>query len=132
MIFAIGVDSAELSRFERLLKKDKARFLARLFHADELAALPEMSSKREISYVAGRWAAKEAVLKAFGTGIGSLSMPEIGVFTHPSGQPYIILYGRAKQMAAQLGIERWHLSITHDGGVATAFVVAEQGLKGEQ
>lgn len=125
MIYAIGVDSAELTRFARLLEKNRDRLLAMLFHADELAVLPEMSCKREISYIAGRWAAKEAALKAFGTGMGALSMPEIGVFTHESGQPYIMLYARAKVRAEQLGIDRWHLSITHDGGLATAFVVAE-------
>ena len=126
MIYAIGVDSAELSRFERLRAKNRARLLTLLFHTDERAILPDMSDKREISYLAGRWAAKEAVLKALSTGIGPLSLPEIGIFTHQSGQPYITLYGRAKTKAAQLGITHWHLSITHDGGLATAFVIAER------
>ncbi len=126
MIVNIGIDSAEVARFARLLKKNRAQLLSTLFGADERAAMPVLNEKREAGYMAGRWAAKEAVLKALGTGIGSVELPEVGIFSRQSGQPYIVLYGKAIERSLELEIDQWHISITHVKEIATAYVIAER------
>ncbi len=125
MIVNIGVDSADAARFKRLLVRNREHLLTTLFGADERAAMPALNDKREADYMAGRWAAKEAVLKALGTGIGPVELPEVAVFTHESGQPYIMLYGKASRRSQELNIDRWHLSITHVKEIATAYVIGE-------
>ncbi len=127
MIVNIGIDSADVDRFVRLLARNRAHLFSLLFGEDERVAMPTLNSKREADYMAGRWAAKEAVLKALGSGIGAITLPEVGVFAHKTGQPYILLYGKALKRSQNLNIERWHLSITHVKGIATAYVVAESG-----
>jgi len=125
MIVNIGIDSADVARFARLLEQDRAQLFSTLFGEDERTALPTLSGKREASYVAGRWAAKEAVLKALGTGIGPITLPDVGVFTHETGQPYVSLYGKALEHSQDMHIDRWHISITHVKDIATAYVIAE-------
>ncbi len=125
MIINIGVDSADAARFKRLLAQNRDQLLTTLFSTEERAAMPALNDKREAGYMAGRWAAKEAVLKALGTGIGPVSLPEVGIFAYASGQPYIVLYGKANVRSQELHINRWHLSITHVKETATAYVIAE-------
>lgn len=125
MIVSIGVDTADVERFAKLLAKNRQHLYKTLFCAEELAILPTFSGPREKNYLAGRWAAKEAVLKVLGTGIGPVTMPEVGVFAEPSGKPSIKLFGNALLEAEKLNINRWHLSITHERGLATAFVIGE-------
>ena len=125
MIVNVGIDSADVDRFARLLARDRERLFAALFGETERAAMPALNDKREANYIAGRWAAKEAVLKALGTGIGSVTLPEVGIFARKSGQPYIILYHKALEHSQELGINQWHLSITHVKKIATAYVIAE-------
>lgn len=128
MIYGIGIDSAENERFARLLTKNRRRLLAQLFNTYEAAAFADLSAERTPRYIAGRWAAKEAVLKALGTGIGPISLPEVGIFASDAGVPFIKLYGRAAAYGEQYGIVQWHLSITHNNGTATAFAIAERNL----
>lgn len=125
MIVNIGIDSADVTRFARLLEQDRTHLFSTLFGEDERAALPTLAERREASFVAGRWAAKEAVLKALGTGIGPVSLPEVGVFAYETGQPYISLYGKALKHSQDMNIDQWHISITHVKDVATAYVIAE-------
>ncbi len=126
MIVNIGIDTADVERFVRLLARNRKQLLSMLFGADERAAMPALNDKREAGYLAGRWAAKEAVLKALGTGIGTIELPEVGIFAHESGQPYIVLYGKAIERSQELKIDQWHLSITHTKELAIAYVVAEK------
>lgn len=125
MICSIGVDTAEVERFQKLWCQNKERLFGMLFSAAELASMPELSERRAVGYIAGRWAAKEAVLKALGTGMGPVSLPEVEIHTHSSGQPFVQLLGRATTHSQQLGIRQFHLSITHTSTTATAFVIAE-------
>ncbi len=124
-IVNVGIDSADSARFVRLLAQDRERLFALLFGEEERAAMPTLDGKREARYLAGRWAAKEAVLKALGTGVGLITFPDVGIFSHESGQPYITLYNEATVCGQSLNIDRWHLSITHTKDISTAYVIAE-------
>ena len=129
MIINIGVDTAETSRIERLLNKNPERLFEMVLNGAEQVALKQVDSSKLPSYIAGRWAAKEAVLKTLGTGIGPISLPEIGIFNAESGKPFVLLIDRALAHAEQLGINSWHISITHTSTAATAFVTAEKHIE---
>jgi len=115
VIAGIGVDIVDLERFERAIARTP-KLLTRLFTAAE-RELPSHS-------LAARFAAKEAVVKALGRA-DSVVAVDIEVVSDEHGNPDIVLHGAVAQVAAGRGIRRWHLSMTHDGGVACAFVVAE-------
>ncbi|MFP5290066.1 MAG: holo-ACP synthase [Actinomycetes bacterium] len=115
MIVGIGVDVVDLARFERALSRTPG-LLERLFAEGE-RALPLRS-------LAGRFAAKEALMKALGETDG-IRWVEMAIETDADGNPDFALAGRVAEIAAQRGIGRIHVSMSHDGGIATAFVVAE-------
>jgi holo-[acyl-carrier protein] synthase len=71
-----------------------------------------------------RFAAKEAAVKALGTGIGPVSWNEVETLHRPSGEPYLVLHGRAAQIAASLGLVTWAVSLSHSREMAVAVVVA--------
>ncbi|HEX6989842.1 MAG TPA: holo-ACP synthase [Bacillota bacterium] len=126
MIIGIGVDLVAVDRIARVVGRRGERFLSRVFTPAELAACPpgEQYARR----LAARFAAKEAVLKALGTGLAAgIRWREIEVQRPARGRPAITLHGRAAQHAAALGVARLHLSLSHDGPFAAAFVVAEGG-----
>jgi holo-[acyl-carrier protein] synthase len=77
-----------------------------------------------ISSLAARFAAKEAVSKALGTGIGRVSWRDIEILRGPERQPLLVLSGEAHQLASQLGLRQWSISLSHTQGHAIAFVVA--------
>jgi holo-[acyl-carrier protein] synthase len=81
--------------------------------------------------LAARFAAKEAVLKAMGVGIGAADFREMEVVRGPGGEPTLALSGRAAALAGTRGIDRWHVSLTHTDQVAVASVVAEGSGAGE-
>lgn len=116
---AAGVDLVEVRRVAALMARYGERFTGRVFTAAELA---DCAGRAES--LAARWAAKEAVAKALGTGIGAVAFQEIEVTRGPVGQPELRLHGCAASLAARLGLTRWALSLAHDGGLALAFVVA--------
>ncbi|MEI8165525.1 MAG: holo-ACP synthase [Chloroflexales bacterium] len=128
MIYGIGVDLTDIERVRKLLAGRRERTLQIIFRPTELEQVRAVAPLREASYVAGRLAAKEAVLKALGTGIGPLAFHEIAITRTDAGQPGVQMYGRAAHLAEELGIRRWHLSISHERGMAIAFAVAEQDL----
>jgi holo-[acyl-carrier protein] synthase len=124
---ATGVDVVEISRVARVLLRYDARFLTRVYTPDE-----KRFSRARPAELAARFAAKEAVSKALGVGMRVMSPAGIGwleveTLNHRSGRPYVILHGRAKELADQLGLDTWSISLSHDGGVAIAFVVAIGG-----
>jgi holo-[acyl-carrier protein] synthase len=80
-----------------------------------------------IPSLAGRFAAKEAVAKALGTGIGAISWQEIEILRGPEGEPNLTLNGRALEISRELGLETWSISITHNRTTAAAVVVAIGG-----
>jgi holo-[acyl-carrier protein] synthase len=116
MIIGIGVDTVQLSRFEAKLA-ETPRLKDRLFLASETV-------DASIQTLAGRFAAKEALIKAL-SGEQGIEWHGIEVGKEPSGKPMITLHGATAKIALQAGIGKLHVSITHDGDAASAFVVAE-------
>lgn len=116
---AVGTDLVEIRRVAELVVRYGERFTARVFTPDELT----LCDGRPAS-LAARWAAKEAVAKALGTGIGAVGFREIEVCRDGAGRPLIRLHGRAQELAGALGLSHWGISLAHDGGLAVAFVVA--------
>lgn len=124
-MLAAGVDIVEISRIETMLERHGERFLQRVYTRGELAY-----AKGRLSALAARWAAKEAVAKALGTGIGQVSFQEIEVVCDGQGKPDLVLHGNAAQLAARLHLDQFALSLSHTADYAVAFVVAQGG--GEQ
>jgi holo-[acyl-carrier protein] synthase len=123
-IVSHGVDLVEVERIASLLDEHGQRFLDRCFTAAEQAYAQD--NRRRAEHLAGRFAAKEAVLKALGTGLSDgIAWTDVEVVRLDSGKPTIRLHARALEIASELGIERWHLSISHTAGHAMASVVAE-------
>lgn len=127
MIVAIGVDVTPVARFTGLLARAPDRTYARLCTAHEADYC--RSRAHPAQALAARFAAKEAVLKCLGTGWASgLGFAQIEVVRAPSGAVSLLLRGAAAERAVALGIDRWHLSLSHTEELATAFVVAERTL----
>lgn len=123
MIIGVGVDIIEISRIEDAVNSN-ANFLEKVFTDNEIEYLK--SRKMRPEYIAGRFAAKEAVSKALGTGFREFSLKDIEVDRNTLGKPMVILKGKAKQIAQRNGKYRIHLSISHDKGRAVAYVVLEE------
>jgi holo-[acyl-carrier protein] synthase len=114
-----GVDLIEIDRFTSAQHRYKERFLQRVFTTVELA-----ENGGNMASLAARFAAKEAVAKAFGTGIGSISWHDIEIYRGSAGEPVLQLHGPARRMADELGLIHWSLSLSHTQKHAIAFVVA--------
>ena len=121
MIVGIGVDVVDLERFERSLERTGA-LAARLF-GDSERVLAD-GGPRPVRSLAARFAAKEALIKALGGSTG-VRWHDIVVVSDESGAPSFRLTGGARSLAESRGATRLHLSLSHDGGVAVAYVVAE-------
>jgi holo-[acyl-carrier protein] synthase len=115
VIVGVGTDIVEVARFEAALARTPA-LRARLFTESE-RTLPPAS-------LAARFAAKEALAKAVGSP-GTLRWHDAEITVRGSGQPVIAVTGTVAAWAANLGVDRWHLSLSHDAGIATAVVIAE-------
>ena len=129
MIISTGVDLAEVNRIQAALEDPRigARFRERVFTVKEIEYCEKKQRGKYESY-AGRFAAKEAVKKALGWGSGArLRCLDIEVARARSGKPAIVLHDKTAQLADELGIRRWALSITHTKDHGLAFVVAEDG-----
>jgi len=124
VILGLGLDLVDIARMARILEGPPPRverFVARVFTPGERAYCDARADRA--SRYAARFAAKEAALKALGVPAG-LRFHEFEV-VRGEGAPELVLTGAAADAARTLGVERLHLSITHDGGVAAAVVVAE-------
>lgn len=123
-VAGLGTDLARVARFRRFLDEDKQTLLERLFTAGERAYA--MAKADPAPYLAARFAAKEAGMKAFGLGWrDGLSWHDFEVVRDPLGRPDLELSGRAAELAAQRGIKAVHLSYSHDGDYAVATVILE-------
>lgn len=116
MIVGVGIDVCDIARFERVLARTPA-LRERLFTPAE-RGLP-------IASLAARFAAKEALAKALGAPPG-LKWTEAGVANGAHGAPSLQVSGGVAERAAALGVTDWHVSLTHDGGIASAVVIAER------
>jgi len=123
VIRGIGVDIVEVPRVERAVARWGEAFLGRVFtDAERRHAGPAPGA---VQRLAGRFAAKEAVMKALGLGLRSMTWREIEIGTDPLGKPLVRLSGRAAAAAARLGADAWLVSISHTRALAVAQVVAE-------
>jgi holo-[acyl-carrier protein] synthase len=119
MKLATGVDLIEIARIEEVIARHGKHYLERIYTPAEL----EYCGKRTES-LAGRFAAKEAVAKALGSGIGDASWVEIEVLGDEQNAPTLTLHGNAEQKAKELGLTTWSVSISHSESHSVAFVVA--------
>lgn len=121
-VIGIGVDVVEIERFRRSLERTPT-MRDRLFTPVELAYVaPKVDP---VPSLAARFAAREAVMKALGLGLGAFGFHEVWVERAESGAPSLAITGRAAELADRAGVVRWHLSLTHSDLVAVAYVVAE-------
>ncbi len=125
MIVGIGIDICSIDRIARLRERYGRRFLDRVFTAAEQAYCG-LGANCDQRYAA-RFAAKEACVKALGTGFsGGIGHKNVSVERAPSGRPELVLTGRAGEVAHRLGVETTHVSLTHERDQAVAFVVLER------
>lgn len=123
-ILGVGVDIVETQRIEHSLERFGERFLHRVFTAGEIAYCQSM--KYPVRHFAARFAAKEAVSKAFGTGIGkAMGWRDIDVHRYPSGQPFVVLEAGAKVLADEQGVTMVWISLSHTDHHAVATIVLE-------
>ena len=121
-MIGIGVDLCEVDRMRRALARTPG-LKQRVFTEQEQRYCDRRRDPTE--RYAARFAAKEAVLKAMGVGLGACKLRDIEVAKAPSGAPSVLLHGAAAAIAARLGITAWHLALTHTAELAEAIAVAE-------
>lgn len=116
---ACGVDIIEIERLAQTIARHGERFLERIYTGQELADCRNLTAS-----LAARFAAKEAVAKALGTGIGPVNWKEIEILRGARGAPHLALHGSAEQIAVESGLVNWAISLSHSQTHAVAFVVA--------
>lgn len=124
MILGIGIDIAEKGRIKGSMDRFGDDFLKRILLPDEMAYC--LAHKEPALYVAARFAAKEAVSKAFGTGIGAeIGWTDIEVRRKESGEPFVVLHGGGKNLFEARGAKHLHITLTHTGNYAAAVAILE-------
>ncbi len=124
MILGTGIDIIEVARVQASHERFGERFLKRLLLKDEIAYC--LSHKIPGPFIAARFAAKEAISKAFGTGIGALlGWHDMEVKRKESGEPYVVLHGKGLDLFAARGGKRLLISLSHTQNYATAVAVLE-------
>lgn len=119
-----GIDLVEIARIERMLEEHGPRFLDRCFTPRE-AQHADAAPRKRFERLAGRFAAKEAVLKALGTGWrDGIAWTDMEILPDAQGRPVLALRGEAAAIAASRGIGAWSLSITHTDAIAMASAIA--------
>jgi|SRR6478735_8881842 len=122
MTVGIGVDAVDIERFRTSLARTPT-LRTRLFVDEELAYVAPMTDP--VPSLAVRFAAREAVMKSLGVGLGAFGFHDVWVRRADSGVPSLQVHGPALALADAAGVTRWHLSLTHTDLVAVAYVVAE-------
>ena len=118
----VGVDIVEIARIDEAMRRFGQRFLERIYTDQELTLC-----KAKPNRLAVRFAGKEAVMKALGTGVKGVSWREIEVLSKPSGDPYVLLNGKAVIIASKLGLSEFAISLSHSKEYAVATVIATTG-----
>jgi len=124
MILGTGIDIIEVARVKASHDRFGERFLKRLLHPDEIAYC--LLHKSPAPFIAARFAAKEAISKAFGTGIGaSLGWQDMEIRRRESGEPYVILHGKGKELFTSRGAKQLLISLSHTQHYAAATAILE-------
>jgi len=118
MPYAVGIDLIAIPRVRAAIERHDGRFLRRVYTPEEVAFC-----RGRVPELAARFAAKEAVMKALGTGAHGVAWREIEVLPDRRGKPLIYLYGRAKERAERIGLRALDVSLTHERDFAAAAVV---------
>ena len=113
-----GIDLIEVGRIRGAVERHGIRFLERIYTSKELA-----QTRNSMASLAARFAAKEAVAKALGCGIGIVGWKDIEILRDEAGGPRVILHGPAAQRAAEQGLQNWSVSLSHTREYAVAVVV---------
>jgi holo-[acyl-carrier protein] synthase len=125
MILGVGIDIIEVARIASSCKKFGERFLNRILHADEIAYC--LSHKNPAPFLAVRFAAKEAISKAFGTGIGAqLGWQDMEIRRKESGEPFVVLHGKGKKLFKSRRAKNLLISLSHTANYAAATAVLER------
>ncbi len=123
-MIATGTDIISLQRIKAVFERNGDKFIHRILTEKEISEMPEYKQPK-IAFLSKRWAAKEAISKAFGTGIGAeLSFLDIEIAHEISGQPRVELGKKSIELARQKGISRFSISISDEKNYAIAFVIA--------
>jgi holo-[acyl-carrier protein] synthase len=117
----IGIDAVDIERFRTVLARTPS-MRTRLFTPDELAYVAPQADP--VPSLAARFAAREAVMKAMGLGLGAFGFHDVWVQRAATGVPSLVVSARAAELAAERGISAWQVSLTHTDLVAIAYVVA--------
>ncbi len=120
-LVGIGLDSVDIPRFTVVLTR-RAALRTRLFTDHERHYASGLADP--VPTLAARFAAKEAVMKSLGVGLGALDWWDVEVRRRPSGRPELVITGRAADLAARQGVRDWQISLTHTDSVASAVVAA--------
>jgi holo-[acyl-carrier protein] synthase len=120
-VVGVGSDLVEIPRFARALDR-RPGLAARLFSDDERAYAGRF--RNPTPHLAARFGAKEAVMKALGVGLWRFAMRDVEVVRLPSGQPRLVLHGKAEALAVDQGVTGWELTLTHSDFMAMAVAVA--------
>ncbi len=123
MILGVGIDLCDAHRIEKSL--EKAGFVNYVYAPAEQELLQGLSARRRAETAAANFAAKEAFLKAAGTGLGGFALSELALLRAENGAPYFELSGKAAAWVAQRGLTV-HVSLTHENGLANAIVLLEE------
>jgi holo-[acyl-carrier protein] synthase len=124
VILGIGTDIVEVARIRASYERFGERFLRRILRPSEIAYC--LSHKIPAPHVAGRFAAKEAISKAFGTGIGSqLGWQDIEILRKDSGEPVVLLHDAGAKLLQERGATKVHISLSHTQEHATAVAIVE-------
>jgi holo-[acyl-carrier protein] synthase len=122
LVIGVGVDLVDIDRFRGVLARRPA-MAQRLFTEAELGYA--LAARDAVPRMAVRFAAKEAVMKALGVGLGAFGWHDVEVVREPSGAPGLRVGGAAATLAAERGVGRWHLTLSHSSLVAVAVAVAD-------
>jgi holo-[acyl-carrier protein] synthase len=121
--FAVGIDIIEIERVRDVIARHGDRFLKRIYTDDEIT-----HCRGRVSELAARFAAKEAVMKALGTGVRGVSWRDIEILPNRRGKPLIFLYGRGEARGERIQLRGLEVSLTHSREFAIASVVGERAL----
>lgn len=125
MIIGIGTDIVSCKRIEHSYEKFGDKFLAHILTIKEKAQMPQ--GKQKIQWIAARFAAKEAAVKALGTGFSEgISFLHIEILREPTKAPYLTFLDKALEKTESLGVQHAHISYSHEKEFATAYVVLEK------